>query len=175
MLDKQEMQLHETLNKCGDLLNHLNNNENKSNKSRKKGMQYELNTMKKKIDQSIKESKESLKINDYSECKLSELLATCLKHTEEWLKIMKKIKKDLENPKKYSSNSSTQSESDLERPIVIVRGIKNKLNELTQYMVCLNEKVKNSKVKRSQEISHLKKTNTILSELCDTISRKIGD
>lgn len=141
----------------------------------------ELNTVKKKVEQSIKESKNSLKSNGYNEHKLSELLATCLKHTDEWLKVMQKIKKDIEVNKlyKYSSNSfcnsSIQSENDFERPTIIVKEIKKKLNELIEYITNLNNKVKNNKSKRSREISTLKNASCMLSKVCDIIAKKIGD
>jgi len=141
----------------------------------------ELNAAKKKVEQSIKESKESLKLNDYNECKLSELLATCLKHTDEWLKVMQKIKKDIDinNRIKCSSNSfcnsSIQSENDFERPTIIVKEIKKKLNELTEYIINMNNKVKKNKCKRSREITRLKNTNCMLTKLCDIIAKKISD
>ncbi|XP_022160572.1 uncharacterized protein LOC111026749 [Myzus persicae] len=182
IIDKQESQFHETLNRCEELLNSLNIN-NKHEEFCKKGMNNmnELNIAKKKVEQSIKESKESLKLNDYNEYKLSELLATCLKHTDEWLKVMQKIKKDIDvnNLTKCSSNSfcnsSIQSENDFERPTIIVKEIKRKLNELTEYMINMNNKVKNNKCKRSREITTLKNTNFRLTKLCDIIAKKISD
>lgn len=140
-----------------------------------------LNAAKKKVEQSLKESKESLKLNDYNECKLSELLADCLKHTDEWLKVMQKIKKDIDvnNQIKCSSNSfcnsSIQSENDFERPTIIVKEIKKKLNELTEYMINMNNKVKKNKCKRSREITRLKNTNCMLTTFCDIIAKKISD
>jgi len=183
IIDKQEIQFHETINKCEDLLNNLNIKDNKHEQLSKKAMHNmnELENVKQKVVQSIKESKESLKLNDYNEYKLSELLKTCLKHTDEWLKAMQKIKKDIDvnNLNKCSSNSfcnsSIQSEYDFERPTIIVKEIKKKLNELTEYMITINNKVKNNKLKRSREISTLKNTNYMLSKLCDSIAKKIND
>jgi len=177
IIEQRGLQLRETLSKCEDVLNNLNSKDSKHQKSWKIGMHNGLNIKKNKVEQSSIESKESLKTIRYNECKLSELLATCLKHTEEWVKIMKRIKKELDtnNPKKYSSNSSIQSESELERPVTMVKGIRKKLNELTEYMVNINEKIKNHKNKRSRQISNLKDTNYMLSELCNTIARKIND
>ncbi|XP_025198342.1 uncharacterized protein LOC112596775 [Melanaphis sacchari] len=182
VINKQESQFHETLNKCEELLNCLNT-DNKHEQFCKKEMHNinELNTVKKKVEQSIKESKDSLKFNDYNEYKLSELLATCLKHTDEWLKVMQTIKKDIDinNLHKCSSNSfcnsSIQSENDFEQPTIIVKEIKKKLNELTEYIVNINNKVKNNKSKRLREISTLKNTNCMLTKLCDKIAKKISD
>jgi hypothetical protein len=159
------------------------NIDNKHEQLCKNGMHntYELNTAKKKVEQSIKESKDFMKLNDYNEYKLSELLATCLKHTDEWLKVMQKIKKDIDlnNLNRCSSNSfydsSIQSENDFERPTIILKEIKKKLNELTEYIININNKVKNNKSKRSREISTLKNTNCMLTKLCDKIAKKISD
>ncbi|XP_026817440.1 uncharacterized protein LOC113556594 [Rhopalosiphum maidis] len=179
ILDKQESQFCEILNKCEELLNSLNI-DNKHEQFCKNGMHniYELSSAKKKVEQSIKESKDFLKLNDYNEYKLSELLATCLKHTDEWLKVMQKIKKDIDlnNLNRCSSNSfcdsSIQSENDFETPTIIVKEIKKKLNELTEYIIKLNNKVKNNKSKRSREISTLNNVNCMLTKLCDKIAKK---
>ncbi|KAF0767565.1 kinetochore protein SLK19-like isoform X2 [Aphis craccivora] len=182
ILEKQESRFHEILNKCEELLNSLNI-DNKHEQFCKKGMHNinELNTVKKKVEQSIKESKDSLKSSGYNEHKLSELLATCLKHTDEWLKVMQKIKKDIEVNKLYKCssnsfcNSSIQSENDFERPTIIVKEIKKKLNELIEYITNMHNKVKNNKSKRSREISTLKNASCVLSKVCDIIAKKIGD
>lgn len=183
IIDKPESKFHETIKTCEELLNSLNIKDNKHEQFFKNGMHNmnELNTVKKKVEQSIKESKESFKLNNYDEHKLSELLTTCLKHTDEWLKVMLKIKKDIDrgNLNKCSSNSicnsSIQSEYDFERPTIIVKEIKKKLNELTEYIININNKVKNNKSKRSREISNLKNANCMLIKLCDTITKKISD
>jgi len=181
IIDKQESQFHNTLSKCEELLNRLNIN-NKHEEFCKKGMNMnELNTAKKKVEKSIKESKESLRLNDYNEHKLSELLENCLKHTNEWLKVMQKIKKDIDinSLTKCSSNSfcnsSIQSEYDFERPTIIVKEIKKNLNDLTEYMTNMNNKVKKNKCKRSREMTTLKNTNFRLTKLCDIIAKKISD
>lgn len=178
VLDKQETKYHKTTDECDELLSHLNSKVNKHEKSRKHETNgNELRIKKKKGEISSIASRESLKTNNYHECRMRELLTACLKHTEEeWLKIMKKIKKELDtnDSKLYSSCSSIQSENDLERPIIMVKGIKKKLNDLQQYMINENEKIKHLKIKRSQEVSNLKATNLMFSELCDTFGKKIN-
>lgn len=182
ILNEKELQYHDTNNKCQYLLNTLNIKDCKHKLPLKKGMQNEVSSTKKKIEQTIKESRESSKINEYNECKFSELLSTCLKYNEKSSKIMKQIKKDLniDNPKKFSSNSisnstnsSTQSENDLEIPFIMMQEIKNKLNELKQYMIKRNENIRNNKTKRVQEMSNPKNTNCNLSELCDALKKVI--
>lgn len=176
--EKQGIELQDTLNECEDTINNLNNTENKQQKFWKMGIHDKLNKMKKKVEQSVLDSKGSLKFNEINDCKLGELLATSLKHTEEWLKIMREIKNDLDtnNMQKYSScSSSVESDSILERPVTLMGEMKNKLNELTEYMILINKKVKNNETKRSREISNLKNTNYILSDLCDIIGKKISE
>lgn len=179
ILDEQELQYQETSNKCQHLLNTLQLKDSKNKLSWKNGMQNELNSTKKKIEQSIKESRESLEVNEYNEFKFSELLSNCLKYTEKTLKIMKQIKKDLDtdNLKKNSSNSISNSsiefENDLEIPLTLEREIKKKLNELIQYTNARNEIIRNNKTKRNQEISNLKNINCHFSQLCDFITKKI--
>lgn len=165
LFDKQEVKCHKTLiDKCSDecdqLLHHLNSKVSKHEKKNKK----------KKVEILSTESRGSLKTNNYYEYRIRELLTTCLKHTEEWLKILKKIKKELDTneSKLFSSGSSIQSENDLEKPIIMVQEIKKKLNELKQYMINENEKIKHLKTKRSEEISNHKTSNVMFSELCDT-------
>lgn len=176
-VNKQELQYQKSFDKCENVLSCLNTRGSEQQNSKKREINNELNSIKKKVEQSIMASKESLRTNKYNDYKFSELLSTCMKHTEEWLKIMNKIKNDLDtnNPKIYSSNSSIQSESDFKQPVNMVKGIKNKLNELTEYMININDKIKSHKIKRSQQILILKKTNCVLSELCDTIIKKIND
>lgn len=176
VLDKQA-KYRKTIDECDELLSNLNSKDNKHEKSRKHGTHNELSIKKKKGEISSVASKESLKTNNYYECRIRELLTTCFKYTEEeWLKIMKKIKKELDtnDSKLYSSGSSIQSENDLERPIIMVKGIKKKLNDLQQYMINENEKIKRLKIKRSREVSNLKATNLMFSELCDTFEKKIN-
>lgn len=181
IIDKQESQFLKTLTKCEELLNSLNINNKHEEFCKKRMNMNELNTAKNKVEQSIKESKESLRLNDYNEYKLSELLENCLKHTNEWLKVMQKIKKDIDvnSLTKCSSNSfcnsSIQSENDFERPTIIVKEIKNNINELTEYMINMKNKVKKNKCKRSREMTTLKSTNLRLTKLCDIIERKISD
>jgi hypothetical protein len=181
ILNEQELH-HDTSNKCQYFLNTLNIKDCKHKLPLKKEVQNEPSSIKKKNERTIKESRESSKINEYNECKFSELLLTCLKYTEKSTKIMKQIKKDLDNdnPKKYSSNSmsnstnsSTQSENDLEIPFIMIQEIKKKLNELKQYMINRNENIKCNKTKRIQEMSNLKNTNYNLSELCDVLKKAI--
>lgn len=145
-------------------------------------MQNELNSTNKKNEYSIKESREFPKINEYNACKFSELLSTCLKYTEKSSKIMKQMKRDLDtdNTKIYSSssisNSSIQSENDLEKPFIIVKEIKKKLNELIQYANSRKENIRNNnKPKRNQEISNLKNLNCQLSKLCDIMKKEINE
>lgn len=174
---KQDIELQDTLDKCEDIINNLNT-ENKQQKVWKMGIHNKLNKVKKKIEQSVLENKGSLKLNESNDCKLSELLATSLKHTEELLKIMREIKIDFDtnNMQKYSSClSSVESDIVLERPITLMDEMKNKLNELAKYMIHINKRIKNNETKRSREISNLKSTNCILSELCDTIGKKISE
>lgn len=163
---------------CEEIINNLKTlrtKDNKSKKSWKKGM-HELHTTKIFLENSINESKESLKVYEHNECKFKELLKDCLKCTEEWYENLKKIKKDLEKNyfKKYSSSSSSQSESDLENTVVIAKELKKKLNELTECMV-IDEQNKNKKTKHTREISNLKNTICILSNLCDQFIKKIFD
>lgn len=175
-VNKQELQCHKNLDKYENLLSFLNTRDS-DQQSKKREIKNELNSIKKKVERSITASKESLKTNKYNDYKCSELLSTCMKHTEEWLKIMNKIKNDIDtnDPKIYSSNSSIQSENDLKQPVNMIKGIKNKLNELTEYMININDKIKSHKIKRSQQILILKRTNCVLSDLCDTIVKKIND
>lgn len=176
-LDKQVSKCYETIKKCDDFSNYLNK-ESRNQKVRMRGLYNEMHTTKNN-EHLIMDSRESLKSKKFDECKISELLISCSKHTEDWLKVMKKIKKDLDinNSKTCSSNSSIKSENDLERPLIIVKGIKKNLTDLTEYIIhLLNEKMKNEKIKSSRDIlSNLKDTNCRLSELCDTLVQQMNN
>ncbi|VVC26773.1 Hypothetical protein CINCED_3A017685 [Cinara cedri] len=172
ILDTQDISFQESLNKCEQVINQLNIENDKNKKSWNKGIQNELKYVKKKVEQSISESKESLKVNESNDYKLGESLETCLKNIENWLKVIKKINNCLMRRKKHSSYSSIPSENNIEGPIIMIKGIKKKLNELTEYMININKKIKNNKLKHSQEILNLKNK---LSELLDTIAKQITD
>lgn len=174
---KNDLQLQENYVKNEDILNNFNFNNNKNQKSMKRDIHNELNAEKKKIDLSIKDSKESLFTNEYNECKLKKMLAVCYDHTDLCMKMIKAVIKylDVKNPNTYSSNSSIQSEIDSEQVIITMKAIKKKLKELTEYITCVNEKIKHNKIKYSREISTLKNANYTLSKLCDTVTKKISN
>lgn len=100
-----------------------------------------------------------------------------MNHTEEWLQIMKKIKRDLDTSitNKYSRNSSNLSEYSSEQPVNIGKDVKNKLNELIEYMIVIIEKIKKTKTKQSQEISNLKNAICMLSDLYVTNAKKFSN
>lgn len=119
-----------------------------------------------KIDrQSIAENADRSTRNAYDECReLGGLLTVCFGHTEELLRIMNKMKNDLDaangGSKACSSGSSGAAfDSDLERPVVMIRGIKKRLNDLERCVAGVNDKIKNHKNARLREILNLKNKN----------------
>lgn len=149
----------------------------KSNQNKKpgnRGTHNQLKNIRKEVDQSLHESKEFLKTNEYNDYKLGESLENCLKNLEKILKELKK-NKNFVSRKKNSSNSSTSTDNDTERPLVTIIGIQKKLNQLTGNMINMNEKNTNkhfNKFKCLQDILNLKGK---LSEQCDTIARNLND
>lgn len=159
--EKEDLQ--ETIKKYGNLLNNM------QNKTRKREMQYEVNTTKNTYDQSIKSSFESLKTYEHNDCKLGELLTHCIKHAEEWIKIMKKTKKEVDTNilRRSSSNSSIQTESDLEQPVIMIV-------EFIKKLCCLTESIfKKNKTKISQEVINLKNASSLLSDFCNEFTNQI--
>lgn len=128
----------ESLKKCEQVLNKFNIDRNRMKRSWNKEIQDELKNVRKQVEQSISESKESLKINEHNDHELKELLENCLKNTTEWLKTIQKIIKCIMRRKNCSSNSSVSSENDTEQLLLKARRIKKKLNELTKYMINTN-------------------------------------
>lgn len=173
---KNDTKLQENFNKREDnVSNSLKIKNNKNQNSWKSDIHNELNIVKKKIEQ-FRDSKELSVANECNEYYLKKLLASCLDHTNSCIKMMKIIKTyfDANNIKKNSSNSSIQSESELEQQAAMmkVNAIKKQLNELTDNVNCIYETIKYKKNKRSREISNLKNTNCMLSDLCDIIANK---
>lgn len=179
---KNDLKLQENLNRREDNMSISNNVKNNKNQNFwNSDLHNELNMVKKKIEQAIRDSKEPSITNECNEYYLKKLLASCLDHTDSCIKMMKIIKTyfDVNNINKNSSNSSIQSENDSEQHAAMMKvyAIKKQINELTDNVNGIFERIKyNKKNKRSREISNLKTTNCMLSELCEIIANKcIGD
>lgn len=156
------------------MLYQFNIDSNQNRKPWNRGTQNELKNIRNEVEQSIQESKEFLKTNDYNDYKIGESLENCLKNLEKILKELKK-NKNYVSRKKNVSNSSISTENDTERPLITIIGIQKKLNQLTGNMINMNEKNTNKHFNKSKCLHDILSLKGKLSEQCDTIARQLND
>lgn len=162
-LDKQDFQ--KTMNKYGVLINDSNIKNNIQNITPKREKENELINMTKKF-----ENLEFFKASD--DCRLNEMLTNGLKCTEEFSQIMKKMKTELCNNivKRHSSNSSIQTDGDLEQLAILAYEI---MKRIFKFIEIFKKYGMTNKSKISQDITRLKDTACILSEFCENLAKYI--
>lgn len=164
-LDQNDFQ--ETISKYGFLVNDYNIKENIKNITQKKEREThnKLNTVKKNFENS-----EFLKASD--DCRFNEILTNGLKCTEEFSQIMKKIKTEFSKniDKRHSSNSSIQTDSDLEQLVILAFEI---MKKIFKFIEMFKKNGMTNKSKISEDITSLKNTACILSEFCDNLTMYI--